>query len=277
MTSETAFPPAPALSGRTTVLTIIGHPIAQVRSPVTLNPEFRRTGVDAVLVPVDLEPAALPEFIAALRGWRNAPGCIVTVPHKMPCAGLVDDLTERARLLGAVNMIRRRPDGRLAGDMSDGPGFLKALAAGGFDPAAKNAVVFGAGAVGRALLLSLTEAGVRRIAFHEPDDARREALVALAEAAGVTDRFSTDVGPDLGDFQLAINASPVGMGQDGRLPFDPASLPRGALVADVVTEPVETPLLQAARAHGCRVQTGLAMSDAQVAMQIAFFDLGPAG
>ncbi|QCI65353.1 shikimate dehydrogenase family protein [Phreatobacter stygius] len=277
MTTETDLAPAPALSGRTTVLTIIGHPIAQVRSPTTLNPEFRRSGVDAVLVPVDLEPAALPDFIRTLRGWRNAPGTIVTVPHKMPCASLVDDLTDRARLLGAVNLIRRRPDGRLAGDMSDGPGFLKALAAGGFDPAGKNAVVFGAGAVGRALLLSLTEAGVSRIAFHEPDDARREALAALAKAAGVADRLGTDVGADLGAYHLAINASPVGMGEDGRMPFDPTSLPRDALVADVVTEPVETPLLKAARAHGCRVQTGLAMSDAQVAMQIAFFDLGRAG
>jgi shikimate dehydrogenase len=273
MTTGNAPLTAPAISGRTTVLTIIGHPIAQVRSPTTLNPQFRQRGIDAVLVPVDLAPAGLVQFLGALRDWHNAAGTIVTVPHKMPCAGLVDGLTDRARLLGAVNMIRREPGGRLIGDMSDGQGFVAALRAQGFDPLGKRAAVYGAGAVGRALLLSLTEAGVDHVAFHEPDAGRRSALIALAEAAGVAGRFSAEIGSRLGDVHLAINASPVGMGAGGAMPFDPARLTPGALVADVVTEPVETALIKAARAHGCRVQTGLAMSDAQIGTQLAYFGL----
>lgn len=266
----------PPITGRTTVVTIIGHPTRQVRSTTTLNAELRRRSIDAVLVPVDLEPAAVGDFLRMLRGWRNSPGCIVTVPHKSACAALVDSTSDRARRLGAVNLIRSSGDGRLYGDMVDGEGFMRALGAHDFDVAGRQAIVFGAGAVGRALLLSLAEAGAQRICYSDPDPARLEALRHLAQESGVSDRLSLGVPAGLQDFDLAVNASPVGMGADARLPFDPASLPKNALVADVVTDPVETPLLKAARLHGCRVQNGLAMSDAQLETQLGFLGLGGA-
>jgi shikimate dehydrogenase len=261
------------ISGRTRVVPIIGHPTSQVRSPTTVNAELVRRGIDAVLVPIDLEPVAVPAFLEVLRHWRNTPGSVVTVPHKSACAGLVHSLSDRARQLGAVNLVRRLDDGRLEGDMVDGEGFMQAMGQNGFDPAGKAAVVFGAGAVGRALLLSLAAGGVRRLVFSDPDATRLAQLQELARTAGIAALLSTGAPVDLSEFDLAVNASPVGMGADGRSAFDPRTLPAHAFVADVVTDPVETPLLKAARAHGCRVQTGHAMSDAQVAMQLAFFGL----
>jgi shikimate dehydrogenase len=261
------------ISGRTTIMSIIGHPVLQVRSPTAVNAELARTGVDAALIAVDLDPSALPSFLQMLRGWHNSPGCIVTVPHKTAAAALLDQLTERARLLGAVNMIRRTASGHLAGDMIDGLGFVEALRRRGFAAKGKRAAVFGAGAVGRALLLSLTDAGMSRISFDEPDAARRAALIELAAAAGVAERFSTDASETLEGADLAVNASPVGMNGDTAMAFDPARLPAHALVADVVTNPVQTPLLLAAQAAGLRTQTGNAMSDAQLAMQLKYFGL----
>jgi shikimate dehydrogenase len=261
------------ISGRTKVVAIIGHPTAQVRSPTSVNAEYTRRGIDAVLVPIDLEPAAVPAFLEVLRHWRNAPGCVVTVPHKSACAALVDGLSERARRLSAVNLIRRTADGRLEGDMIDGEGFMLALRQNGFEPSGKTAIVFGAGAVGRALLLSLGEAGVGRLVFSDPDAARVAQLRRLAEDARLASRVSIGAPGDLGAFDIAVNASPVGMGTDGRAAFDPRTLPAHALVADVVTDPVETPLLKAAQARGLRTQNGLAMSDAQVPTQLRFFGL----
>jgi shikimate dehydrogenase len=267
---------AAAITGRTTVVTIIGHPIRQVRSPTTMNVALRDRNIDAVLVPVDLLPAAVPNFLEALRQWQNTPGCIVTVPHKSACAALVDSLSDRARRLGAANLIRRSPDGRLHGDMVDGEGFLAALRTQAFDVAGKQAVVFGAGAVGRALLLSLANAGATRLVYGDPDSARLESLRRLAEEAGLAGCLSLGAPSDLSPFDLAVNASPVGMGGGSLMPFDPATLSPSALVADVVTDPAETLLLRAARTHGCRVQNGLAMSDAQLETQLAFLGLGPA-
>jgi shikimate dehydrogenase len=265
--------PRAAISGRTKVVAIIGHPTSQVRSTTTANAEYARRGIDAVLVPVDLAPPALPAFLEVLRHWHNAPGCVVTVPHKSACAGLLDGLSDRARRLGAVNLIRRDAAGRLEGDMVDGEGFLRAARQGGFAPSGKAAIVFGAGAVGRALLLSLGDAGVARLVFSDPDQARLAQLQRLAAESGLASRVSVDAPGDLGAFDLAVNASPVGMGLDGRRAFDPASLPAHALVADVVTDPVDTPLLEAARARGLRTQGGHAMSDAQIDMQLAFLGL----
>jgi shikimate dehydrogenase len=92
--------------------------------------------------------------------------------------------------------------------------------------------------------------------------------------AGVADRFSTDALEQLESADLAVNASPLGMNGDGAMAFDPARLPAHALVADVVTQPAETPLLAAARAAGLRTQNGVAMADAQVTMQLRFFGFG---
>jgi shikimate dehydrogenase len=272
MTDATS--PAPrSITGRTKVVAIIGHPTSQVRSPTSVNAEYARRGIDAVLVPIDLEPEAVPAFLNVLRHWHNAPGCVVTVPHKSACAPLLDGLSERARRLAAVNLIRRTAEGRLEGDMVDGEGFMLALRQNGFEPSGKAAMVFGAGAVGRALLLSLGEAGVSRLVFSDPDAGRIARLQRLAEEAGLASRVAVGAPEDLRAFDLAVNASPVGMGMDGRAAFDPSTLPTHALVADVVTDPVETPLLKAAKTRGLRIQHGLAMSDAQVGMQLAFLGL----
>jgi shikimate dehydrogenase len=265
---------APPISGRTTVLTIVGHPVLQVRSPTTMNREFARTGVDAALIAVDLEPSSLPSFVQMLRGWQNSPGCIVTSPHKTAAAGLVDELSNRATLLGAVNIIRRTSTGNLLGDMIDGLGFLEALKRNDFDARGKHAAVFGAGAVGRALLLSLTDAGAAKISFHEPEETRRAALVRLALAAGVESRLSMDAQESLESADLAVNASPVGMNSDNRMAFDPVRLCAHALVADVVTNPVETSLLLAAHSAGLRTQSGISMADAQLPMQLRYLGFG---
>jgi shikimate dehydrogenase len=262
------------ISGRTTILSIIGHPVFQVRSPTTVNGEFARAGIDAALIPVDLEPSSLPSFVQVLRGWQNSPGCIVTLPHKTAVAGLVDELTGRAKLLNAVNIIRRTPTGHLVGDMIDGLGFVEALKRHGFEVKGKRVAVFGAGAVGRAMLLSLADAGAAGISFHEPDETRRAALLSLAAAAGIASRLSIEAQQNLESADLAVNASPVGMNGDDSMAFDPARLPSHALVADVVTNPVETPLLLAARAMGLRTQSGIAMADAQLRMQLRYFGFG---
>ena len=142
---EQAPTPSFLPTGRTRVLSIIGHPIKQVRSPIVVNTELARRGVDAVLVPIDIETSALGAFFTVLRAFENTPGAIVTIPHKIASVGYVDALSDRARLLGAVNMVRRLPGGRLEGDMSDGLGFLAAAAQQGVSAQEVGGRVFGGG------------------------------------------------------------------------------------------------------------------------------------
>lgn len=89
------------------------------------------------MIPVDIAPQAVADYLNTLRGWHNMSGVLVTVPHKQRAAALVDELTPRARHLNAVNVIRKLADGRLQGDMLDGVGFQLAAEAHGFNAAGK--------------------------------------------------------------------------------------------------------------------------------------------
>lgn len=117
------------VSGTTQVVAVIGHPIAQVKSPDNFNRYFAEQHMDSVMIPVDIVPDAVAAYLNALRGWQNMSGVLVTVPHKQRAAALVDELTPRARRLNAINVIRKLADGRLQGDMLDGVGFQLAAEA----------------------------------------------------------------------------------------------------------------------------------------------------
>jgi shikimate dehydrogenase len=252
-------------SGRTLVYAMIGHPTTQVKSPTTFNRYFRERQIDAVMVAIDVHPAQVGHFFSLLRGWRNCPGCIVTIPHKQEAARQADELSPRARDLGAVNVVKRTKEGLLLGDMVDGLGFLQALKTHGFDPKGKRAVVFGAGGAGGAIAHAIAEAGAASLVVIDTDRARqRDLLVLLASRyphVALSDMLASLVGLD-----LAVNATPLGMNGDMQTPFPLDTLGPGTLVADVVTEPDITPWLQGAKERGCSIQTGYEMTLGQFAI-----------
>ena len=119
------------ITGRTRLFAIVADPIGHVRTPQVFNARFAARGTDAVLVPFHVDAAGLPEAFRAFRAMKNLGGLIVTVPHKTAAVALCDAVGETGRAVGAVNTIRREPDGRLVADMFDGEGFLAGLRAEG--------------------------------------------------------------------------------------------------------------------------------------------------
>ena len=265
------------ISGTTELLAIVGSPIAQVKSPQNFNAWFERHGKDASMIPIDLDSRSVDQFIDAMRAWRNLRGCVVTVPYKQDMAARVDLLSDRARALGCVNVIRREADGTLIGDMVDGDGFINASRGHGFEPAGARALVIGAGGVGSAIAWSLCEHGVTSITLTDLDASRTQRLCAL-----LATRFPAVVTgsrvESLASFDLVVNASPVGMSGNETLPLPPqqmATLRAGILVADVVTSPDVTRFLEVAREAGCRIQTGAEMALAQFGNLGAFMKMTP--
>lgn len=118
---------------------IIGDPVSQVRAPLPATRRMRAAGANAALVPIHFPVAHLRQVFVALRLLGNFDGLVVTAPHKVAMLDLVDRLSDRARLAGALNLARREPDGAWLGDMMDGAGFCGGLAAHGFDPAGGSA------------------------------------------------------------------------------------------------------------------------------------------
>ncbi|UFN47683.1 shikimate dehydrogenase [Roseomonas sp. OT10] len=266
------LPAAPAgairLDGATRLHVIIGDPIAQVKSPDGVSRALAARGLNAVLVPIQVPPDAVAGFVRGASLARNLDGIIVTVPHKFAAASLCDTLTDRARFLGAVNVMRRNPDGGWHGDMTDGEGHVASLRAGGCEPAGRRALLVGSGGAGTAIALALHEAGVAELAIHDADAARRDQLIdRLAGRGGAPVVAGSD---DPAGYELVVNATPAGMRPGDPLPVRTERLSPDAFVSDVVTVPEVTPLLAAARARGCGTRTGTGMFEAVRDRMVAF-------
>jgi shikimate dehydrogenase len=254
------------ISGATGVVILIGTPIVQVKSPGLLNRYFAESGLDTVIVPVDIAPDRLQALVDTARRWNNLRGIVITVPHKQAMAPLVDRLTDRARRFSTVNAVRRDPDGTLTGDMFDGVGFVEALATHAVSPAGKRAAVIGAGGVASAIANSLCETGAASLRIQDMDSVKQDRLIGLlrtgfpgVEITGGIERVD--------DLDLLVNGTPVGMNDDPSLPLPAAvlaGLEASCFAADVVTAPAMTPFLTLARQKGCRIQTGPEMTATQM-------------
>lgn len=148
-------------------------------------------------------------MFAALRLLGNLDGLVVTVPHKVAMLGLVDRLSDRAGLAGALNhLARREPDGAWLGDMMDGAEFCGGLAASGFDPAGRSAFVVGAGGAGSAIAAELARLGAR-VRIFDVTAGRAGSLAAWLRAAGCDAEAA--ILPNPGGADLVVNATPLGM------------------------------------------------------------------
>ena len=256
------------LNGAMRLYPIVGDPIAQVKSPAGVSQGFAERNVDAICIPLHVTAADLSAFIEGFSRAHNVDGLIMTIPHKFAAYGLCATATPRAHVLGAVNVMRRNPDGRWHGEMVDGVAFVQAQIEGGAELKGARALLIGAGGAGTAIGLALIEAGVQELVVHDRDAGRVQTLVDRLANQGPA---NTSPGPaDPTGFDLVCNATPAGMRDGDPLPV-PADLLRPSMfVGDVITAPAVTPLLEAARTIGCKTQTGGAMFAAVQKLMIDF-------
>ncbi|WP_085028521.1 shikimate dehydrogenase family protein [Ensifer aridi] len=264
--------PVTTISGKTVFIPLIGHPVEQVKSPGPMNEWFSRNGVAAVLIPIDILPEKVGAFLDAMRDTLNCAGLSVTMPHKQAAFAGVDELTDRARRAGAVNIVRRNTDGTLIGDMVDGDAMVAALAKNGVSVRGKTALVVGAGGAGAAIIYALAEAGAATLIVIERDQAKADRLIARLRRDYPQVQAHDDL-PDDVAVDVAINASPAGMNEADPYPFPLERLTRAEIIADAVTKPPVTPWLEEARRRGIAIQTGAEMTLAQLPTQIAFWGL----
>jgi len=252
---------ADTLDGATRLVAIIGDPIAQVKSPAGVTAGFAARGHDAIMIPLQVKPADIEDVFPLAKKLPNLDGIIITVPHKPVAFRHCDTTTERARVLGVCNVMRREKNGSWSGDMTDGGGFIDALKRNGFEPKGKRALQVGAGGAGSAIALSLTMEGAS-VTLVDLDVAKRDALIARLGRHG--HKVIAADKPDPAGFDLVVNATPAGMKAGDPLPVDIARLDAKTFVADIITMPLLTPMLAAAQGKDCRTQNGQQMFDAQV-------------
>ena len=261
------------LDGATRLFAIVGDPIAQAGSPGLFNAAFAARGLHAVLVPMHVSPDSLPALLAAFRATRNWDGLVVTVPHKVAVAAYVDELGVQARRTGAVNAIRKLPDGRLRGDNFDGAGFVEGLRSKRHHLRQKRILIVGCGGAGRAVAHAVADENPSSITLYDTDMSAAEALRAAVRAEHPT--LTVEVGlPTARGQDVSINCTSSGMHADDPLPFDISDISPSSLVVDIVLKPAVTPLLAQAAQARASTHEGLFMLSGQVSALVDFFGSG---
>jgi shikimate dehydrogenase len=240
---------------------LIGAGIQRSLSPALQETEAGHHGVRLHYQLIDLDTAgagveALPELMKAVRviGFN---GLNVTFPCKQAIMPLLDDLSEEADAIGAVNTVVRDAD-RLIGHNTDGPGwgwgFRRALP----DADISRVVLLGAGGAGSACADAVLRLGAGQLLICDQDEARARALAARLNAhlPGKRAVFSDDLAEALKGASGLIQATPMGMARHPGLPLREDLLRPSLWVSEIVYVPLETELLKAARRVGCRTADG---------------------
>lgn len=260
----------PIVDGSTRLYGIIGDPIQQAKSPEVFTTRFRAAGVNAILVPLHLKPETFDDAMHGLKAVANLDGIVATVPYKSRVMPFADRLLPTGERVGAINALRREPDGRWSGDMFDGKGCVAGMRASGTDPAGMEVMLLGAGGAGSAIADAIAEAGAKSITIFDQDEDKARQLAA--RVAGVHSTCQARFGvPTTNGQQVLINATPIGMAPGDGLPMGRLRLDQDLFVVDIIAMPEMTPLLSAARAAGCRTMGGRSMIEGQAAEIARFF------
>ncbi len=258
------------IDGNTQLIAHLGYPTASFKAPMIYNPYFEKIGVNAVVMPLGVKADAYAEVLRALARLTNFHGALVTMPHKVTTVGLVDTVSTTAAVAGACNAIRRRDDGTLLGDMFDGEGFVRGVLRRGRQVAGARCLVVGCGGVGSAIAASLAAAGAGSLTLFDSNDGTAAALAArLREAYPVLEIATGNREPT--GYDIAVNATPLGMNAADPLPMDVGKLSPQTFVGEVVMKQEVTPFLAAARARGCDTQVGTDMLFEMIPAYLEFF------
>ena len=250
-----------------TIIGLIGKPLAHSISPVFQQAALDHLRIDARYELWETERDALTERVAGMRG-PDCLGANVTVPYKELVIALLDEVDPLAGRIGAVNTIVNR-DGRLCGYNTDMTGFARALREeGGFDPSGAHVVLLGAGGAGRAVTMALVQGKAASITITDILPERAQALAedlggqgetVLRNVPATEDKLAAAI---MKKCQLLVNCTPIGMRhskEEHDLPISSELIPAGALVFDIIYNPLETRLLAEAKRRGARTLGGLSM------------------
>ncbi len=252
---------------------VFGHPAAENPGVVIQEAAFRALGLNLWrFLTIDVDPDKLEDAIKGLKAFKMR-GINCTIPHKINVIPYLDELSESARLIGAVNTIVNT-DGKLFGENTDGKGFMESLEQNGVDPRGKKLVILGAGGAARAVSVELSLAGAGSITIvNRPEDAHlAKSLMELLNRIMPNNAFVTwdHTYAVPADTDILVNATSIGLypNVDDIPNINLDTILPTMFVQDVIPNPAITPFLRAAEARGARWNTGTGMLINQAALNI---------
>lgn len=257
------------ISGHTKVVALIGTPIEHSMSPAIHNLSFEKLGVDAAYVCLEVQPEYAKDAIEGMKKLGGFAGANVTMPLKQTILPYLDELSDSAELIGAVNCLEFEGH-KITGHNTDGIGFMEMLRKEGVTIKGSTITLCGPGGAGSSILVQAALDGAKEIFVfargggHSYKDTEAR-IPRIVERTGC--KISIHALEDLEDYQacvaksdIFINATNVGMGEgctDTPLPAE--FIKDGMVVADAIYFPPKTQLLQDAEAKGCQAINGKGM------------------
>lgn len=219
------------INSKTKVTGLLGFPVEHSLSPYMHNAGFKALNLDFVYAGFKVEPSSLKDAVAGVRAL-NFRGVNVTVPHKENVIQFLDELTDEAKAIGAVNTIINE-NGKLIGDNTDGRGFVRSLEEElGLDVNNQNVFVCGAGGAARSIVVSLVRKGAK-IFLTDLDIVKAENLAKVDKNVEVV--ANNDLNDIILKSVLIVNATPCGMHEDDEtIPFPVDKLDTTKRVYDIV-------------------------------------------
>lgn len=258
-----------AITGTTRLACLLGSPVSHSISPLIHNFSFQYLGIDCAYLAFDINEQNLKEAVEGLKALHVL-GFNLTMPNKNKILEYLDDLSDAARLIGAVNTVENR-EGRLIGHNTDGVGFMHSVREQHIQMEGQSMTLMGIGGAATAICAQAALNGVKTIhvfarstSSHLP---RIQKLAASLERETPCAIFLHDI-RDLAalkttmrESRLFVNATSVGMGPDteGCILPDPSFLYPELAVADIIYSPWETKLLSMAKEAGCTAFNGFSM------------------
>ncbi|MCP9328750.1 shikimate dehydrogenase [Liquorilactobacillus satsumensis] len=267
-------------NGNTELYGFIAHPAHHSLSPLMHNLSFQKRKINACYLAFDIQPPNFATIAASFRAWGLS-GANVSMPYKQQFIPYLDELTPRAQRINAVNTIKNT-QGRLTSDSTDGAGLFADLKARGFKTHGKTAMILGAGGAGRAIIAAAADYNLQKVfVCKRPNQtfAQTAAWLETLKQQTETDfellnyQDSEKIATCLQESELLVNATNVGMDQQ-HLPLAAtilSSLSQKQFVYDIIYQPLETPLLKLAAAHGCQCSNGIGMLLWQGALAFEFW------
>lgn len=238
---------------------ILGYPVAQSLSPEMHNYAAQHHGLDFTYHRLEVHPDELQRIREVIH-HPNFVGANVTVPHKIDVADILDDLSDEAAVIGAVNTIVKDGNRRI-GYNTDAMGFLRPLERFRDRLSGQNAMIFGTGGATRAIVYALNQIGMENIwlVARQPHTIRVADFFASKNIRTVSyTRWMSEAD----QVELVINATPIGMIPDvDQAPIDEKDKDAliGKIVYDIVYKPIDTKLLQYARSVQAETIDGVGM------------------
>lgn len=262
------------VSGRSRLYGIVGHPIEQVRSPEMFTAEFVARGHEGILLPFHVLPDDFDTVVPALMRMPNLDGLIFTIPFKQRAMALAQHVGNNASIVGAINALARNANGGWNGEIFDGLGCIEGHRRRGISFSGKRVMLIGIGGAGSAIAVAIAHEKPAMMRLFDLDTKRVEELAQRIRQLDPS--IEVVIGKPITEgIDNLLNASPVGMLDDKRMPISAEALPKSLTVFDAIVKPETTSLLALAEACGCTTVRGREMMRGQISRMTDYFGISP--